>query len=252
MMMQYFKEWSGFMGREMEFKVYGTGGVPVLAFSRQGGRFYEWEDQGMVAAVSGLLDSGRVQLFCADSVGGETQPPPDGIASRKRLEMQEKWYNYITRELYPRIVALNGGTAAGKVLTAGTDLGASQALNCFLRRPDLFCGAICLSVLYDISMILGAAPDDLLYRNSPVRYLPDLGEDEDDPVLERCRAGKVFLCCGGGYGEESTRVAQQELTALLTEKQIPVSADVWGADVSHDWYWWQKQLALILPQAAQA
>ena len=27
----YYKEWSRVLGREMEFKVYGTAGVPVLA-----------------------------------------------------------------------------------------------------------------------------------------------------------------------------------------------------------------------------
>ena len=27
----YYKEWSRMLGREMEFKVYGTAGVPVLA-----------------------------------------------------------------------------------------------------------------------------------------------------------------------------------------------------------------------------
>ena len=31
----YYKEWSTALGRDMEFKVYGTGGVPVLAFPCQ-------------------------------------------------------------------------------------------------------------------------------------------------------------------------------------------------------------------------
>ena len=34
----YYKEWSQALGREMEFKVYGTAGVPVLAFPCGGGR----------------------------------------------------------------------------------------------------------------------------------------------------------------------------------------------------------------------
>ena len=29
----YYKEWSAVLDREMEFKVYGHGGVPVLALS---------------------------------------------------------------------------------------------------------------------------------------------------------------------------------------------------------------------------
>ena len=36
----YYKEWSTVLGREMEFKVYGHAGVPVLALPARGGRFY--------------------------------------------------------------------------------------------------------------------------------------------------------------------------------------------------------------------
>ena len=41
----YYKEWSTVLGREMEFKVYGHAGVPVLALPARGGRFYDWEKQ---------------------------------------------------------------------------------------------------------------------------------------------------------------------------------------------------------------
>ena len=40
----YYKEWSAVLDREMEFKVYGHGGVPVLALPARGGRFYDWEN----------------------------------------------------------------------------------------------------------------------------------------------------------------------------------------------------------------
>ena len=42
----YYKEWSTVLGREMEFKVYGHAGVPVLALPARGGRFYDWENNG--------------------------------------------------------------------------------------------------------------------------------------------------------------------------------------------------------------
>ena len=37
----YYKEWSAVLDRAMEFKVYGHGGVPVLALPARGGRFYD-------------------------------------------------------------------------------------------------------------------------------------------------------------------------------------------------------------------
>ena len=41
MRVEYHKEYSGNLGREMEFKVYGHGGKPVLAVPCQNGRFYD-------------------------------------------------------------------------------------------------------------------------------------------------------------------------------------------------------------------
>ena len=48
----YYKEWSAVLDREMEFKVYGHGGVPVLALPARGARFYDWENNGMPEAVA--------------------------------------------------------------------------------------------------------------------------------------------------------------------------------------------------------
>ena len=48
----YYKEWSAVLDREMEFKVYGHGGVPVLALPARGGRFYDWENNGMAGSSS--------------------------------------------------------------------------------------------------------------------------------------------------------------------------------------------------------
>ena len=55
----YYKEWSRVLGREMEFKVYGTAGVPVLALPARGGRFYDWENNGMPDAVASPAEHGQ-------------------------------------------------------------------------------------------------------------------------------------------------------------------------------------------------
>ena len=41
MHVEYHKEYSRFLGRDMEFKVYGHGGKPVLAVPCQNGRFFD-------------------------------------------------------------------------------------------------------------------------------------------------------------------------------------------------------------------
>ena len=66
----YYKEWSAVLDREMEFKVYGHGGVPVLALPARGGRFYDWENNGMPEAAARLLHEGKMQPSVATSAPG--------------------------------------------------------------------------------------------------------------------------------------------------------------------------------------
>ena len=101
----YYKEWSSVLNREMEFKVYGSAGVPVLALPARGGRFYDWENNGMPDAIAQLLNEGKVQLFCADSIDGEAVLNGDAPV-RRRAEMEEKYFVYLTAELAPRVLAL--------------------------------------------------------------------------------------------------------------------------------------------------
>ena len=35
---------------------------------------------------------------------------------------------------------------------------------------------------------------------------------------------------------------------MLQDKGIRCELDLWGHDVSHDWPWWQRQLAHHLPR----
>ena len=166
----YYKEWSRVLGREMEFKVYGTAGVPVLALPARGGRFYDWENNGMPDAVASLLNTGKVQLFTADSIDAECLRTGD-VSPRRRAELQEKYFCYLTGELAARIRELNGDADA-PLWCVGVDTGAVQAVNCRLRRPEVFAGAIGLSGLYDVCRFLGSAEDDLVLRNAPLAYLP--------------------------------------------------------------------------------
>ena len=48
MNIEYHKYWSQALGRDMEFKVYGHAGKPVLVFPTKGGTYHEYEDFGMV------------------------------------------------------------------------------------------------------------------------------------------------------------------------------------------------------------
>ena len=255
----YYKEWSASLDRAMEFKVYGRTGVPVLALPTRGGRFYDWENNGMPDAAARLLNDGRIQLFCADSIDAESLLAGDA-SPRSRAAMQEAYFNYLTRELAPRILALNAaGTPAPlplleekdeapaapvRIWCVGADLGAYQAVNCRLRRPALFAGAIALSGLYDMSGFLGAANDDLALRNSPLACLAKPGL-LDRAALSGGEENALLLCAGQGASEGDALRETRALESALRAAGIPCHFEAWGNDVSHDWYWWGKEWGLF-------
>ena len=49
---EYHRWHSPALGREMELLVFGQGGARMLAFPTSMGRFYDWEDRGMVGALA--------------------------------------------------------------------------------------------------------------------------------------------------------------------------------------------------------
>jgi len=56
----------------MELLVFGDRGAPVLVFPTSMGRFYQWEDFGLVSHMAPRIEAGWVQLWCVDSIDGES------------------------------------------------------------------------------------------------------------------------------------------------------------------------------------
>ena len=242
----YYKEWSAVLGREMELKVYGHAGVPVLALPARGGRFYDWENNGMPDAIAPLLNEGRLQLFCADAVDGEGLLNAD-LPQRRRAELQEKYFVYLTMELAPRILALNNAAKGTGIWCAGVDLGAYQAVNCRLRRPAQFAGAVGMGGIYDLARFWGSESDDLVLRCSPLCYLQENGI-ANKLQLAKAEENSLILCAGQGAYEDDARADTQALADRLQAEKLPAHLEVWGGDVSHDWYWWGKMWSLFAPR----
>ena len=74
MQREYYRWWSKHLSRDIDLLCFGHAGTKVLVFPTSRGRFFEYENNGMVAAVADRIDSGQLQLYCVDSVDGE----PDG------------------------------------------------------------------------------------------------------------------------------------------------------------------------------
>ncbi len=219
--------------------------MPGLALPARGGRFYDWENNGMPEAAARLLHEGKIQLFCADSIDAESLLAGHETP-RRRAEMQEKYFVYLTAELAPRIAALNAPEAKKPPLIwcAGVDTGAYQAVQCRLRRPGVFAGAVGLSGLYDMGRFLGGCEDDLVLRSSPLAALRKNGICNKN-LLAKAEENALLLCVGQGGYEGDALADTQALADTLKETGLPCHLEVWGGDVSHDWYWWGKEFGMF-------
>lgn len=237
---EYHKWFSPHLGQEMELKVYGQVGRPLLVFPAQGGRFYEYEDFGMIAAIAGSIEAGRVQVFTVDSI--DLQSWANFMAApAERARRHEDYDRYIVREVMPFIRSY--GYGSGKALTTGVSMGAYHAGNFFFRHPDCFDGCIALSGLFRLNHFIGDYMDDNVYFNTPLAYLQGL---EDPAYLEQYRRSQIIVCVGQGAWEDEMRVDAAELRRILESKGVPAWIDFWGHDVNHDWPWWRVQMPYFL------
>src|SRR6266480_3291649 len=163
----YLKEWSPALGRDMELLVFGHTGLPLLVFPTSMGRFYQWEDFGMVDALRDKIDAGFIRLFCVDSVDEESwyatwKQPPDRV--RRHLEYE----SYLADELIPGLPEPPVGI--------GTSFGALHALLLAVRRPWAVRGFIGMSGAYETKRWLDGYLDEDAYFTDPLSFLPGLND----------------------------------------------------------------------------
>ncbi len=249
MNIEYHKHYSQYLGRDMEFKVYGHSGRPCLYFPCQNGRFYDFENFRMIDVWSGPIEQGRVQIFTADTIDGETWSAKGGNP-HDRIVRHEQWYHYVVDELVPEIFERNavgnGGQRARGILSFGCSMGAMHSANFFFRRPDLFDGNLSLSGIYSSRDSFGDYMEPLIYDNSPIDYLRNMPWDH--PYIQMYNERKLIFCVGQGAWEDELKASTRELEEVLCQKGIHAWFDYWGHDVNHDWNWWFRQVDYFLPK----
>lgn len=247
MEIRYFKHWSSHLNREMEFKVYGHAGKPVLFIPCQSGRFFDFENFKMLDHWAPFIESGSCTVYAADCIDDEAWAAL-GADNRWRIENHENWFRYITLELVPYIKHLSGernGFDQG-ILTFGCSMGAMHAANLYYRRPDLFDSMFAISGLYDSQDFFGGYMDDLVYNNCPVNYLANMPADH--PYMALYNSQKSLIVVGQGDWEGPLLESTRRLDTVCAQKGIHTRFEYWGYDVAHDWPWWFKMVAHYVPQ----
>ena len=246
MNVEYHKWYSPSLGQDMELKVYGYYGKPVIVFPCLGGRFYEWQDFGMIETIRGFIERGQVKLFTVDSVDNQSWANL-GLHPADRALRHEHYDRYMVQEVVPFMREQCGDTDR-KFLTTGCSMGGYHAGNFFFRHPDVFDSMICLSGLFQLKSFIGDYVDDHVYFNSPLYYLPNM---TDPWYLDQYRRSKIMVCAGQGAWEEAMVADARALQHILEQKNIPAWIDLWGYDVNHDWPWWKQQLPYFLSRLTE-
>ena len=247
MLRRYEKFASPALGRDMEVLIFGHYGPPLLVIPSAGGRFYDWENQGMIEAAAPWIEAGKARLICADSIDHEAWLN-HAAPLAERSARHHAYQHYLAEELTP-LVQRDCGIGQAALAVTGCSLGGLHAAALALHWPHLFNYALCMSGRYDLQAVIAAALPPELAGNDPLSYCRTLTGN----VLEAVRQGThLTLVCGQGAWEEKCLAETRHLTALLAAKQISHDCDLWGYDVEHHWYWWKRQLAYYLGKTLSA
>lgn len=227
----YHRWYSSALNRDMELLLFGHSGAPVLVFPTSQGRFYEYEDRGMVAALSQHLEQGWIQLICVDSVDSESfycrWAHPGG-----RIWRHVQYEQYLLNEVIPGVQHQNGNPFW---ITTGCSFGAYHAVNFALRHPDLIRRTIGLSGIYDIRRWLDGYSDDHVYFNNPLDYTANL---HDWDQINRLKQIDIIFATGE---TDPNRWANDQLSTNLWRADIGHAYRIWDGWV-HDWPYWHNMI----------
>lgn len=225
-MQREYRKWkSPTLGRDMEMLVFGKEGTPVLIFPTEHGRFFEWEDQGVMNFVDEQIEEGYNQFFCVDSIDDESFLNKE-VDPYTRIIRENQYQMYIKDEVLPFIEEENDNPY---LMTAGTGFGAYHALIFGLKFPELINKIIAISGYYDINVHLDGFKDENSYYNNPVEFIPNL---HDKDILNAISAIDIRLL---SYLNDPNREATKKMSETLWLKFIEHEHYVWEKEVKNAW-----------------
>ena len=225
------------LGQGLLYKRYGTQGVPVVAFPTSEAHYTQWEDFGMVEALSDFIESGAIQLWTVDTYDNDTFFPLPGsyLLRGDAINTYEAYMDCLHDEFFPML----GDVTGQEPLLTGCSMGGYHSGNYFLRYPEGLAGVIALSGIYSLNHFLGDVDMDLIAANSPLEFLND---EVSEAKRWAYRNSHMVFCVGQGDGEQDMLDDTEALFHMFAEQEIPAWVDIWGESATHDWPWWKEQI----------
>lgn len=215
----------------MELLEFGHGGARVIAYPTSQGRFYEWEDRGMVDALREHLDRGWIQLYCVDAVDSESwyahHRPLD-----ERARRQDAYERYVLDEVIPLTWHKN---RTPYLIVTGASFGAYHAVDLALRHPGAVNRVIGLSGLYDIKQLTRGHSSEPIYHHDPSHFMI---HEHDPGRIEALRKLDIIMAIGR---DDPHRQDNEHLSGVLWSKGIWNALRIWDG-WCHDWPWWRDMI----------
>jgi esterase/lipase superfamily enzyme len=223
------------LGKDMDLLIFGHAGARVLVFPTSMGKFFEWQDRGMMGALGEHLERGWIQMYCVDSVDEESwyakwKHPHD------RAVRHAQWDSYLINEVVPLSWHKNQNPF---FMTVGASFGAFHAMSFGLRYPHLVNRVIGLSGLYDIREISRGYTDDLVYHYNSPQFIPN---EHDHSRLSAMRRMDIILAIGR---DDSFAEHNRWFSGVLWNKGIGNALRIWDG-WSHDWPYWMQMIQVYI------
>lgn len=223
------------LNKEMPIAVYGSYGFALLMIPTAAADYLEYERFQLIDAIAPFLDGGKCKVFSINSINNESWLNND-MDPRHKIVRHMQFNDYVFNEVVPFI--RNSTSWETPIYTCGASFGALHSANLFFKRPDLLNGCVAMSGVYDLTEYTKGYYDEDVYFNSPIHYMPNLG---DHHILQQIRkSGHIHILSGGGAYEEPD--ASSRFAGVLYRKNIWYELDIWGPEMSHDWPTWRAML----------
>jgi len=230
---EYHTWYSPALSQELELLVFGHAGARVVVFPTRDGRFYDYEDWRMVAALTPKIEAGELQLYCLDSIDRQSLYA-DWARPEDRMRRHLDYERYVLDEVLP----LTQRNPDHRLVAHGCSLGAYHAMNLALRHPERFTRVVALSGRYDLTQSVGSFRglfdryyDETIYFNTPNHFLSNL---TDEMLLAQLRQLDIVFVIGR---EDVFLENNQQLSAILSEKAIPHQFFIWEGEAHRPRYW---------------
>lgn len=222
---KYHKFYSPSLGRNIEMLEYGHWGYPILLFPTSRGTHYQNRDFGLTKTVQGFVDSGKVKLYCIDSIDADTW-------YARHLHPAVRVLNHICydRMLSEEIVPyLQSTSHVEKIGVGGCSFGGFQAANFAFKHPELVAHMFSMGGAFDIKTFLGGYYDDNVYFNNPVDFM----QNEQG---WRYNHMKIVL---GTSEHDFCKTDNEYMSNILHNKGIAHWLDI-RPYANHDWPVWRE------------